>query len=161
MAEMILVKTQAGLRGMTPEDENARLAFHRMVEQLGDGEIVKLKHTAPRLGWKHRKFFAMLNVGFEHWEPVRKRKTYKGRPIEKNFDQFREDVTILAGFYEQTFDLKTHRMTLKAKSISYDRMEQTEFDKLYNAVANVLLNDVLSNYTRADLDRVVEQLLHF
>lgn len=161
MAEILLVKTQAGLRGMTPEDENARLAFHRMVDGLGEGELVKLKHTCPRLSWKHRKFFAMLTVGFEHWEPVRKRKTYKGRPIEKNFEQFRKDVTILAGFYDQAFDLTTNKMTLTAKSIAFDKMEQDEFDQLYNAVANVLLKDVLSNYTRADLDRVVDQLIHF
>jgi hypothetical protein len=160
MAEILLVKSDTVLRGVTPEDDAAWKKFKGTITEMGAGELVRLTYTMPRNVAFHRKFFAMLTVGFEHWEPSRKHKTYKGRPIEKNFEQFRSDVTILAGCYDQTFDLRG-RMHLKAHSISFGKMDQDTFEKLYNAVASVLLKDVLANYTRADLDRVVNELLHF
>jgi hypothetical protein len=160
MTELVLVKADGKLRGISEKDDRAWKKFKGLVPGLGDGEIVKVSYSLPRNPLFHRKFFAMLNVGFDHWEPARKKKTYKGMPIEKNFDQFRSDVTILAGYYEQTFDLKG-RMKLKAKSISFAKMDQEAFEGLYSAVANVLLKMVLTNYSRDDLDQVVEKLLQF
>jgi hypothetical protein len=104
------------------------------------GECVRVAYVVPRNAKFHRKFFAMLNVGFDAWDPMRERKrnTYKGVVIAKNFEQFREDVTILAGYRECYFDLDG-RMRVKAKSISFANMEQDEFERLYSAVADVLL----------------------
>jgi hypothetical protein len=104
---------------------------------------------------------ALLNVGFDMWEPKRKRKSYKGMPIEKNFDQFREDITILAGFYEQTFNLKGE-MKMRAKSISFANMEDDEFSELYEAVLTVLLREVCTKYAgRDELDAVVNRVMDF
>jgi phenylpropionate dioxygenase-like ring-hydroxylating dioxygenase large terminal subunit len=148
------------LDGMSEDDKTAWKKFWNRVKRLEAGELVKVSFKIERNGKFHRKFFAMLNVGFEAWDPGRTHKTHKGMPVQKNFEQFREDVTILAGFYEQTFDLQG-RLVLKAKSISFANMEQAEFERVYSAVADVLLNHVLTNYTRADLDEVVEKVLRF
>jgi Protein of unknown function (DUF1367) len=158
--EIQLVKHDGRLHGLTAADEAARQQFKRMTNELGDGEMVRLSYARPRNTKFHRKFFAMLNVGFEHWEPSRKHRTHKGKPITKNFERFREDITILAGFYEQTIDLKG-RMKLTATSIAFANMTEDEFEGLYNAVAQVLLTQVLTNYQRNDLDRVVEELIRF
>jgi len=89
------------------------------------------------------------------------RKSYKGRVMEKNREQFREDILILAGFYEQTFDLKG-RMRLRAKSISFAKMDDSEFERVYQSVVTVLLREVLTTYKdRAELDAVVERVLGF
>jgi hypothetical protein len=40
-------------------------------------------------------------------------------------------------------------------------MGDEEFNDLYNKSVNVILQKVLTNYTRADLDEVVEQVLRF
>ncbi len=123
--------------------------------------MMVLEVVQPRNPKFHRKFFALLNLGFEAWEPGRKHKTHKGIPVSKNFEQFREDITILAGFYEQTFDLHG-RLKLKAKSISFAKMEEPEFEQLYSAVADVLLEHVLTKYAgREELDSVVNQLMGF
>ena len=53
-------------------------------------------------------------------------------------------------------------MKLKARSISFANMEQPEFEELYSAVADVLLEHVLSNYAnRAQLDEVVNKVMGF
>jgi hypothetical protein len=161
MKEIDLVKTPEGLRGWRDEDEAAYQRFRKKMAELEVGECVRVGYTVPRNPKFHRKLFAMLTVGYDAWEPMaqRKRRTYKGVVIAKNFEAFREDVTILAGYSEQHFDLKG-RMSLKAKSIAFANMEQEEFEKLYSAVADVLLDLLLTakGYDRASLDEAVERI---
>lgn len=147
--------------GMSQDDKRSWRRFLKRLMSMELGELVLIEAVVPRNSKFHRKFFALLNLGFEAWEPPRKRQSYKGHPVQKNFEQFREDITIAAGFYEQTFDLKG-RMKLKAKSISFANMDDAEFEKVYSAVANVLLAGVLVNYSgRDELDVVVNQILGF
>ena len=49
----------------------------------------------------------------------------------------------------------------KAKSISFARMNQETFEKLYSAVITVVLQRVLSNYPRQDLEHVGGEVLKF
>ncbi len=148
-------------RGVTEQEDKAWKRLWKKIKNFDPGEITFLQFIVPRNGKFHRKFFALMNVGFEMWEPKRKRKSYKGMPIEKNFDQFREDITILAGFYEQTFNLKGE-MKLRAKSISFANMEEDEFSILYESVLTVILNNVCTNYkNRNELNLVVEKILGF
>ena len=122
------------------------------------GQIIKVDFTAKPMNLKFfRKFFALLQIGFDAFEP---NTTYKGVAVEKNFNQFREDVIIQAGFYTVTSDLNG-RIRLKADSISWAKMKPEDFDDLYNKSVNVVLQKVLTNYTRADLDHVVEQVIRF
>jgi hypothetical protein len=148
------------LDGMSQDDKTGWKRMWSRIKNLAAGELVKVSFKIERNGPFHRKFFALLNVGYEAWDPGRTHKTHKGMAVQKNFEQFREDVTILAGFYEQTFDLQGN-LKLKAKSISWASMGQVEFENLYSAVADVLLQKVLTKYSRADLDEVVEKVLRF
>lgn len=147
--------------GFGQQDKSAWRRFWKRIARAEAGEMFQVEAVAPRNGKFHRKFFALLTVGFDAWEPDRMRKSYKGMPVEKNFEQFREDITILAGYYTQTFDLKG-RLVLRAKSISFAAMDDTEFEALYSAVVDVLLARVCTQYAgRAELDRVVEQVIGF
>ena len=119
------------LKGTTEVENRAWRRWWKRVINFDPGEISFLKFIIPRNGKFHRKFFALMNVGYDCWEPKRKHKSYKGIPIEKNRDQFREDITILAGFYEQTFNLKGE-MRMRAKSISFASMEDDEFSEYTN-----------------------------
>jgi uncharacterized protein DUF1367 len=163
MATIEVVKMRDGnLRGYGQEHDRAYKRFKGWLKRLEPGEFFTFSWRQPRNPAFHRKFFALLNHGFEHWEPEqgRKRLTYRGRAIEKNFEAFRENIIILAGFYEQSFDLQG-RMQLRAKSISFDKMGEEEFERLYEAVLKVLLEHVLTNYKRGDLERVVAELERF
>ncbi len=149
------------IKGLREEDEKAWRRLWRVITRMEPGELCNVEFKFPRNSKFHRKLFALLLVGYEAWEPGRKHKTYKGKPIAKNFEQFREDIIILSGWYEQTFTLRGE-MRLRAKSISYASMDDEEFGRLYSAVADVLLERVLTAYKgRAELDDVVERIVRF
>jgi hypothetical protein len=162
MAEIHIVKLpDGGFRGMSDRDQ---VAYNRLKSRLKNaepGEVVEIEAKLPRNSKYHRKFFALLNLGFEHWESGRKHKSHNGQPVTKSFESFRADILILAGFYEQTFDLDGH-LKLEAKSISFAKMEQPEFEQVYSAVVNVLLAKVFTNYKgRAEVDEIIDQILNF
>ena len=147
--------------GWTKADKSAWRKLWKRLMTLEPGEFATIEFVIPRNQKFHRKFFAMLNFAFDAWEPDRKRKTYKGRPVQKNFDRFREDVLILAGFSDQTFDLRGN-MKLKAKSISFANMDDAEFESVYSSVADVILEHVLSGYSgRKEFDDVIERMVGF
>lgn len=141
----------------------ARKAWRRLwsrLIKLSPGELAQVEITIPRNPKFHRKFFALLNLGFDAWEPPCNM-FYDELLVTKNFEQFREDITIAAGYYEVTHDLHGN-LKLRAKSISFSNMDDTEFEKVYSAVADVLLRDVLKTYAgRAELDDVVNKVMGF
>lgn len=148
-------------RGLNDDEDRAWRRFWNHLKRLEAGEISLLDMVFPRNPKFHRRFFALLDVGFDAWEPNRKRKTYKGRPMEKNREQFREDITILSGHYEQTFDLRG-RMVIRAKSIKFASMDDIQFERLYQDVITVLLREVCIHYKdRAELDETVDRILGF
>ena len=143
------------LDGFGPDDRKAWRRLWKRLVNMEPGELAEVTFVVPRNPRFHRKFFALLNLGFEAWEPALE---HAGQTVAKDFEQFREDITILAGHYVQTWTLEGE-MRLRAKSISFASMDNDEFEKVYNSVADVLLGRVLKNYTRADLDRVVDRIL--
>ena len=147
--------------GWTDADKKSWHKLWRHLIALESGEFALVEFIFPRNPKFHRKFFGLLNFAFDAWEPDRVRKSYKGRPVAKNFDQFREDVLILSGYSEQTFDLKGN-MKLKAKSISFAKMDDAEFEQVYSAVVDVILADVLKTYAnREELEEVVQRVMGF
>jgi len=145
------IKTPQGLIPSAEEDWELHNRFKV-------GALVKGEFTETRNPGFNRKFHAMINVGFEAFEPAEIDCKY-GIP-EKNREQFRKDVTIRAGYYILTARIDG-TYAVEAKSIKFGRMKQDEFEKLYSSVANVLLRDVLTNYTKDDLDNVVNNVLSF
>jgi hypothetical protein len=160
--DITVVQTDRGLAGMGDQSERDYSRFQSFVRNLGVGEFFLFRYWRPRNPKFHRKFFALLNYAFDHWEPAegRRRLKHHGVPIEKNFEIFRKHITILAGYYTATYDLRG-RLHLEAKSIAFDKMDDTEFEQLYAKVVDVLIKHVLTNYKHEDVDRVVENLERF
>ena len=152
MAEIILIKTPTG--ALVPADSAS--AEYLKKHKVGQG--FKASITRARNILFHRKFFALLNYGFDTWEPVEA--LYRGQVAEKNFNQFREDITILAGYFE-TFVRMDGTVRLRAKSISFANMDEDEFEGLYSAVIDVLLKRIFINQTRGDVENVVNNILAF
>lgn len=152
MTEILLTKTPQG--ALIPVDEASREVVAKW--KLGQGVRVQAKKIR---NYKfHKKFFGMLDLGFDAFEPPDMQ--YKGLPVIKNRKRFRKDCIIAAGFYDLVADLNGNAHA-EAHSISFANMDDTEFELVYSAVADVLLQKVLRNYTRADLDSVVERLMSF
>lgn len=178
MSKMTIVKTNAPMPaekdlaavrhflfgcfdGFLDADRKAWKGFWKRFIKLGPGEMAQAEIVIPRNYKFHKKFMALMNFAFDAWEPDRSRKTYKGRPITKNFDRFRKDIVIQAGFYEQTFDLDG-RMRLEAQSISFANMDEAQFEAVYSACVDVVLQKVLITYKdREELDRIMDQIVGF
>lgn len=146
-----LIKQGRYLVPSLPDDEEK-------LKKIKSGELLSVDIVRPRNAMFHRKFFALLHVGFDSWNPPSITSKF-GQP-EKSFEQFREDVTILAGRYESTIRLNGE-VRVVAKSISFAKMSQEEFEDLYNSVINVVLDRVLTNYTKGDLLNQVNKIMNF
>ena len=112
--------------------------FEELFEKLSNGQTYKIKVTKSRNPNFHAKVLGMLRTAFDYWEPTSSQLP-QGVDVVKDFDRFRKDLTIQAGFYEIVW-LLNGKFILEAKSISFDSMEQTEFEELFNAYVDVILN---------------------
>lgn len=139
---------------LVPVDDEAAAEL----QKIKTGTVVSVEVKRVRNYQFLKKFFALLNLAFDAWEPAVTE--FKGEPIKKNFDRFRNDITVLAGYYEATVNMRGD-VRMVAKSISFGSMDQSEFDKLYSAVIDVILQRILTNYTRDDLDEVIDRVLRF
>ena len=152
MTDVFMIKTPNG--SLAPADGQSAEILGR--QKVGQGFRVRM--TKIRNIRFHRKFFALLNYAFDTWEP--ENKEYKGKPVQKNFEQFRRDITILAGFYETAVRLDGS-IRITSKSISFASMDETEFEELYSKVIDVLLQRIFTNQTRDDIDTVVNNILQY
>jgi len=79
-----------------------------LLSKIKAGEQVKLTLTRPRNAQFHRKFFALMQLAFDYFEPPEHGEgsaLAEKLTVEKNFERFRKDITILAGYYEASYRL--------------------------------------------------------
>lgn len=148
----IAVMKQAGV--LIPAD--AMTAEY--IEKLKTGDVIHSEFKKKRNAKFHRKYFALLNFAFEHSEHGDYE--YLGELVEPNFDEFRNNLAILSGYFKPVFDING-KVHLRAKSISFANMDELEFEKLYSKTIDVILKKILKNYTKEQLDDVVYQLMGF
>jgi hypothetical protein len=135
------------------------------------GELLrKLKSGAPvfveikriRNHGFHKKMFALFKLAFDVWEPETPM-DYKGQPVAKDFDRFRRDITILAGFFKAVYNARGE-VRLEAESLSFASMTEERFAEVYRAVLTTVWNRVLQNAgyaSKEEVDRVLDELLRF
>jgi len=131
------------------------------VQGLRVGSTVRAKITNPnpRNAAFFRKWWTLVNFAFDHWEPGEILHPGIGGFVpQKDKENFRRKLTILAGYFRTVINLDG-TTELVAESIAWHRMDEDRFEKLYSNTINVVLERVLTQYTREDLDDVVAALL--
>lgn len=113
-------------------------------EKLEEGEEIEIEITNKRNVKFIRKFFALINLAYENQEHY------------NNLDNLRKDITISAGFYEERINYITGEVILEAKSISFSKMEEQEFEKVYNAVL-----DAIIKFIGVEKEDILNELLQF
>lgn len=173
---------RTGLRDPTRTPEEARVTellfqkgatgLHPACEEASDwlkrkklGAVILVEPREPRNGAFHRKYFALLNLAFDYWRDNAETIEYKGQPVLPDFERFRRDVAILAGFYRPVTNIKGE-VRLEAESISFAAMDEERFEQLYTATVNVLLQRVFNGrvcpkWSEAELRSVADQILEF
>jgi len=145
--------------GLLPADDPSRAWFAKL--KIGtqiDGEF-----TQPRNPKFHRRFFALINTGFDYWCEIAPPLDYKGIAALPDLERFRKDITIMAGFFKPVANLKGE-VRLEAESIAFHSMDEERFEKLYSAVIQTLLRLVFkndANWSEPRLRSIVDQLVEF
>lgn len=147
-----LVKTRTGL---IPDDPTSEAWFNKL--KVGDGvhaEFKKIRNYAFL-----KKWFALLNIGFENWKPGEIDSKY-GVPA-KNFERFRADVIILCGYYDNVVRLDGS-IRIEPKSVSFGKMSEEEFVSLYSQTIDILIKYVYGNDTSSEeIEELVSKYLEF
>ena len=155
--DIFLIKTPNGLM---PAHESDR----EMLKKVKTGRAVRVKLTQVRNYEFLKKYFALLNLAYEYWEPPEGKASQltriAGISPEKNFERFRSDVAILAGYYTATYRLNGD-VRLMAKSISFGSMSEDEFEELYTKTIDVIVKHVLKEYDGDTLRSILEQVEAF
>lgn len=127
---------------LRPADEVATDA----IRKFPAGEIYEIEIKRPRNLKFHRKAFALMQLAYENQENY------------TEFDKFRRALVIEAGYFDdlRLLDGTTVR---EAQSLSFAKMDEDDFGKLYNALINTILRVVLPGVDRPELEAQVEQFL--
>tara|TARA_R100000808_G_C2141025_1_gene148854 strand:+ start:643 stop:1062 length:420 start_codon:yes stop_codon:yes gene_type:complete len=111
--QVAMFKSFGGLKPLDTEDEEKMKTLPKDWEGL-----VTLKH--PRNYRFHKKYFALINLGFENQEAY------------NNVDHFRKIMQMKAGFYDIC---RTDKGIVPLpKSISFGSMEEGQFSEVYGKV---------------------------
>ena len=97
----------------------------------------------------HRKTFAFFNFCFDHWRSDKEFIDERGQ-----FEVFRKNLTVMAGFYKEYYNLKDE-VRIEADSISYAGMLPEVFEKHYKALINAAMKHIF-----VGCDREVENKLY-
>jgi hypothetical protein len=97
---------------------------HEKSKKLKMGEVYEVEVKKPRNYEFHRKFMAMINLVFENQE------------VFDDFDDLRRYITMKAGWFKKVKTPKNFMYI--AKSIKFSKMDNVEFEKLYNACIDVI-----------------------
>ncbi len=136
--QLALIKMPGGM--FRPANESDA----EIVEKIANNRYVTADIKQVRNPAFHAKFFALLNFGYQYFEP--EPQMIREMEAVKNFDRFREDVTILAGHREAVVNIK-NEVRFVAKSISFGSMDELEFNELYKTVFEVIWRLVVSKST--------------
>jgi hypothetical protein len=152
---------QKGATGLIPACEEAS----DWLRKKKVGATIVVEPREMRNGSFFRKWWALVKLGYDYWSESAATIEYRGQPVLPDFDRFRKDVTILAGFYSPVANLKGE-VRIEPESLKWASMTEERFTQLYDATIQVLLQRVFNGkvcrtWTESELRNVAEQILSF
>ena len=145
--EISLIKTINGWHGFDPPTRE-------WLDKKKPGALIRSDFKQARNPAFHRKGMSLLSLAFEYWEPGELSNTHG--VVEKNFDRFRKDLTILAGFFDQSFRLDGS-VRIEAKSISFAKMDDEEFSRVYQSLLTVIIKHIMDTYSEEEVEEMADK----
>jgi len=113
---------------------------YELAKKVPLNEPIEFEFTKKRNLKFHKKFFALLNMVYENQEQY------------NNIEHLRKDLTISAGYYDLRFNIEGVEVK-EAKSISFAKMDDTEFSEFYNRIV-----DVVVKWLGIDKQEIIENI---
>jgi hypothetical protein len=120
--EILVVKTINNL--LKPAFDEDLEKFRKLPKEI----YFEIKFTAKRNIKFHRKFFSLIKLCYENQSDYRL------------MEDLRRDLIITAGHYEEVVNKLTGEVYKIAKSIQFNKMDETEFSEVYESVKEVIIN---------------------
>ncbi|MDK7759464.1 DUF1367 family protein [Providencia rettgeri] len=131
--EIEMVKCANGIFAPAFEHDLPRLT------KFKNGEMYSLNIKVSRNPAFHRKMFAFFKFCFEHW--CADNAGLDCMDEASQFLEFRQNLTILAGFYYTVTTIKGE-VRVRAKSLAYANMDSDEFERCYKAMINAAIKHI-------------------
>jgi hypothetical protein len=141
MAKFLVAKQLGTLR---PVDE----AGHDALRKLGNGEMVMIEMKRPRRIKHHRMFWALMTLVHDNMDHER----------YPTVEDLVAAVKIAAGLRTR-IELPNGEVGFIPGSISFHRMDQSEFDRFYDRCCDLLARHFLPGVTSEDLKREVSLMI--
>lgn len=153
-----LIKERGALWPCYDEDKE-------ILDKIKPHDEIHVKYSLPRNPRFHRKYFALINLGYEYWEPEplpEEAFKLKGQVPQKDREEFRKNIQILAGYGYPVVDVRGC-VHWRSKSIKFNSMKEQEFEKLYNNVFSVIWDRVLKHTfsSEQEAEEAVQELMRF
>ena len=136
--EIQMVKQPGGLFVPAFDTDVERL------EKFKTGEVYPVEVRLARNPAFHGKVFKFFQFCFEHWAADKTDERFK--PTAAQFDTFRKNLTVLAGYRDVTFKINGG-FRVEPKSLAFGSMEQAEFEEFYSAAINAAITHIFNNTT--------------
>lgn len=127
-----MVRKEFALFPATDEDMEKLLKVKK-------GEVAEVNVKVLRNYRFHKKYFALIKTAYNFLtEPQREF-------FHNSVDGFRYTLEVAAGYYDEFYSVTRQEWIQKPKSIAFDKMDEAEFSKLYEAVVNIIFKLFLDN----------------
>jgi len=153
----MLLRRLSGGQLVAADDETAE-----RIQRIKAGAVLRGDFKKMRNPQFFRKWWALVGLAYDMWTERLQPQEYRGLHVMPNKDRFRKDLIILAGYYDATYNIKGE-VRLEAKSISFDSMEEDEFEGLYSKTIDVIIHRILPNagYNERTLRAAVNEIMEF
>lgn len=148
MADCYFQKTSGGIL-IPADDETADY-----MTSIKTDTFLKAKITKTRSYEFHKKVFGFFNFCFDHWA-AELQFPYMDERAQKK--AFRKQLTILSGYREEFYNLRTKSIGYEAKSLSYENMGEDEFRECYIALTQA----AMVNIFKGSDERIYNKLVGF
>ena len=143
--KITMIKMPGGLLSPASEIEEERL------KRFKNRDEYEIEIKMPRNDGFHRKVFKFMNYCFQYWSSDRE---FMDEPAQ--FDCFRQNLTVLAGYYDEFYTITGSQMRIQARSLSYSAMTQGEFESFYSALIAAAMRTIFNGCGREIEDKLVE-----
>ena len=152
--QILLTKTAQGYLLPLNEEEGDKIRKYKV------GGTIKADVVEMRNARFFRKWWALVKLAFDISSETAPQHEYKGQRVLPDFERFRKDVTILAGFCRPVFNARME-LRLEAESLKWGSMTEDRFDKLYSATIDAILQKIIphTGYDRETLMKMAENVV--
>jgi len=124
---------------LCPADERAE----RIIKKLSDDDMVESKTLKGRVYGFHKKYYAMIGIIWANQDKY---------TVKQHFDN---EVKLRAGHCD-VYITPEGETRYNVKSISFESMDQIDFEKFYNVVLDQCLEYFIPGLMREEIQQEIE-----